>query len=795
MATQYGDWGSIKTNRANYRLYVTYSITEAADSYTVNLTEIGVQIYSKTYRTVALIGTWDVLVNGSVIWSSGSGSGTEVPTNKDGVTRSNFIARLTGLSKKIAKTHSSQTAYVTFRGVNVKPECLSDSGWVSGTERGPAVTASASIPAKTSYTISFNTQGGSGSFGDLTKWHGEPLTIHSGKPTKANYTFVNWKIRNTSTTVDPGKQIAAGSNGNYVLDAQWKIITYPVTFDANGGTGGPVNTTKNSGSALTFSSAKPTKKDASSGKEYDFLGWAETSAPNTIVYPVGNTTIAANVNRAVNLIAVWREHYYSPTITNTKIFRCNKNGKASDEGKYAYVSFDWAVDNWKYPTNTASEVSITVGETTVTIPEAVDRLSGSVSIKIGSDPDVLFDVDTEYPVTISVADKQASTETLYKTTVTGRLNVAEYPLDFGSAVNSIGVFKPASDEAEYEKVMDIGGEVVISGSNENNDRQFHISVKKNENSGDIGWNWANGDGAGIGLRSADREDAPGEFQIYARNSTEGHHTLIGRTNGWLVWNGNFQTLGFDGNHVSKFGCQNADFCHIYTDATYFAINKTIAMVGQGGIGTPSYPCGSMRIARASAIYLNVGSSRDSTYIEGYDTGGTDNIMLYADGYIAMYCGSTSAAPAAKAYVMQGGITSYVNITAPKFVTSSDKRLKENIKELDIDVDDILLKLNPVEYNWIEDYNESKEKHFGFVAQDVQKILEDAGLDADDLGIITKFDLPEHETLKDKYYALSYEEFVPLLVEGYKKQHDEIEDLKKQVEELKELVSALNAGTY
>ena len=615
MATQYGDWGSIKTNRANYRLYVTYSITEAADSYTVNLTEIGVQVYSKTYRTVVLIGTWDVLVNGSVIWSSGSGSGTEVPTNKDGVTRSNYIARLTGLSKKIAKTHSSQTAYVTFRGVNVKPECLSDNGWVGGVERGPAVTASAPINPKTTYTISFNTQGGSGSFGNLTKWHGEPLTIHSGKPTKANYTFVNWKISITGTingttyvndsagTIDPGKQISAGLNGNCVLNAQWKIITYPVTFDANGGTGGPVNTTKNSGSALTFSSAKPVKTDSTTGKAYDFLGWAETSAPNTIVYPVGNTTIAANVNRPVNLIAVWREHYYSPTITNTKIFRCNENSQASDEGGYAYVSFDWAVDNWKYPTNTASEVKVTVGDIAKTIPEAVDQLSGSVAVKIGSpvgknllpypyassnanktvngvtftvtdkgiltvagtptagvgfvfsknlidaiglkagdeiyvstgaaynakayfrllyedtkegitriDVDVkkvtitdamvtrglwfelwipagndsisitfkpmvsfssdgtyepykkqLFDVDTEYPVTISVADKQASTETLYKTTVTGRLNVAEYPLDFGSAVNSIGVFKPASDEAEYDKVMDVGGDVKIDG--------------------------------------------------------------------------------------------------------------------------------------------------------------------------------------------------------------------------------------------------------------------------------------------------------------------------------------------
>lgn len=471
MATQYGSWGSVHTNTGNYRLYMTYDYAETADSYTIWPIEIGVQAYSKTYDIMEISGSWSIIINGTTYFSDISGA--PLPTHHKGTTVSLPIWNFPpdgsgGVAKNFSKTHSDQTATIKIQGSNVSIKCwwFPSSGGekqTTVTGRTPNTTAYIPIKAKTTYTISFNTQGGSGSFGDLTKWHGEPLTIHSGTPTKTNYTFVNWKIRNTSTTVDPGKQIAAGSNGNYVLDAQWKIITYPVTFDANGGTGAPGNTTKNSGSALTFSSAKPTKKDASSGKEYDFLGWAETSAPNTIVYPVGNTTIAANVNRPVNLIAVWREHYYSPTIANTKIFRCNKNGKASDEGKYAYVSFDWAIDNWKYPTNTASEVSITVGETTVTIPEAVDRLSGSVAIKIGSDPDVLFDVDTEYPVTISVADKQASTETLYKTTVTGRLNVAEYPLDFGSAVNSIGVFKPASDEAEYEKVIDIGGDVKIDG--------------------------------------------------------------------------------------------------------------------------------------------------------------------------------------------------------------------------------------------------------------------------------------------------------------------------------------------
>jgi hypothetical protein len=57
------------------------------------------------------------------------------------------------------------------------------------------------------------------------------------------------------------------------------------------------------------------------------------------------------------------------------------------------------------------------------------------------------------------------------------------------------------------------------------------------NNMDIGWNWANRDGAGFGLRSTDDiSSTAGSFSIYARDGTN-TATLNGSPNGLLTWVG------------------------------------------------------------------------------------------------------------------------------------------------------------------------------------------------------------------------------------------------------------------
>ena len=52
---------------------------------------------------------------------------------------------------------------------------------------------------------------------------------------------------------------------------------------------------------------------------------------------------------------------------------------------------------------------------------------------------------------------------------------------------------------------------------------------------DLGWNWVNREGAGIGLRSADHLKNPGEFNLFARDSANSC-SLEGKPDGSLTWN-------------------------------------------------------------------------------------------------------------------------------------------------------------------------------------------------------------------------------------------------------------------
>ena len=83
--------------------------------------------------------------------------------------------------------------------------------------------------------------------------------------------------------------------GHETAYAHWKIRTYKVTYDANGGTGAPSAQTKTYGKDLTLRTAKPTRSG------YTFLGWA-TSPDGEVKYQPGGTYTK---NAKVTLYAVW----------------------------------------------------------------------------------------------------------------------------------------------------------------------------------------------------------------------------------------------------------------------------------------------------------------------------------------------------------------------------------------------------------------------------------------------------------------------------------------------------------
>lgn len=228
----------------------------------------------------------------------------------------------------------------------------------------------ATVSKKPSYTITYKPNGGTGGPSSQTKWYGDTLKLSTSKPTRTGYSFSKWNTNSggTGTIYASGANYTA--NAAATLYAQWTANTYTVTFNANGGTGGPTTQTKTYGKDLTLSTSKPTKTN------YTFLGWATSKTATTAKYSAGDTYSA---NEAVTLYAVWQLSYVAPTITNFSVDRCDDKKNEVDEGTYAFVSFDWATEKtaskvvveWRdTSTSTWSSQEFTISGTSGTFSQA-----------------------------------------------------------------------------------------------------------------------------------------------------------------------------------------------------------------------------------------------------------------------------------------------------------------------------------------------------------------------------------------------------------------------------------------
>lgn len=82
-------------------------------------------------------------------------------------------------------------------------------------------------------------------------------------PTRDGYGFKGWGM---SADASSGVTGSYSPSRNVTLYAIWEPTnTYTVSYDANGGTGAPANQTGTQGTALTLSSAKPTRTSSSAG--------------------------------------------------------------------------------------------------------------------------------------------------------------------------------------------------------------------------------------------------------------------------------------------------------------------------------------------------------------------------------------------------------------------------------------------------------------------------------------------------------------------------------------------------
>lgn len=280
------------------------------------------------------------------------------------------------------------------------------------------------------WKVTYNANGGSGAPSAQTKTYGASLKLSSTKPTRTGYTFDGWyaNASGTGTKYNPGDTYT--SNAALTLYAKWTLITYKVTYNANGGSGAPAQQTKNYGQTLTLSSTKPTKSN------YNFMGWA-TSATGSVAYTSG---ASYTTNAAITLYAVWELASEDPVISNLTIVRKRIDGTdvIDDplDGDIAVVDFDYIFDSNTHGDEAYYTISSKTTKTYLPYDEDFStKSSGHMQFTIESVTNL---VDSVLYLTIVDMNGLTATKSI-------RLTAGEYRIDyFDDDAVGVSVGMPAS---------------------------------------------------------------------------------------------------------------------------------------------------------------------------------------------------------------------------------------------------------------------------------------------------------------------------------------------------------------
>ena len=289
------------------------NLSHGSHTFSVRITDIAGNVNTTT-KTANVIVTYTVTYDAN----GGSGApGSQTKTHDTNLTLSN--------------TKPTKTGY-TFLGWSTR----STGGVVynaGGTYSANAGVTLYAVWQVNTYTITYNANGGSGAPGGqrYTYATSGSINLSSTKPTRTGYTFLGWSLSSSATgaSYSAGQAWNRSNASNYTLYAVWRVNTYTITYNANGGSGAPGSQsyTYATSGAINLSSTRPTRTN------YSFLGWSTSSSATSASYSAGQ---AWNRNNASNytLYAVWRlANLSSATASGLNIGNDSWQGAAHSESK------------------------------------------------------------------------------------------------------------------------------------------------------------------------------------------------------------------------------------------------------------------------------------------------------------------------------------------------------------------------------------------------------------------------------------------------------------------------------
>ena len=286
--TLYAQWTDVTTtssvtlptpSRSGYNFKGWGTTSAATTGATGNYTPTG---------NITLYAVWEKIPQYTVSFNANGGTGAPVSQTKtQGV-------NLTLSSVKPTRSGVSDGSYavtLNANGGSVSPTSLtanrtttySFNNWNTKTDgTGMSYASGATYSVDSNLTL-------------YAQWTGSTTTssVTLPTPSRNGYTFKGWGTDSTETAGMTGNFTPTG---NVTLYAVWDAQKYTITYDANGGTGGPENQNKTHGVALNLSEEIPERNG------FFFLGWAAKADTSDADYQPGDRF---DLDEETTLYAVW----------------------------------------------------------------------------------------------------------------------------------------------------------------------------------------------------------------------------------------------------------------------------------------------------------------------------------------------------------------------------------------------------------------------------------------------------------------------------------------------------------
>jgi len=290
--------------------YIGFTISAASGyKFTVNTITFGVGRSGTGTRNTVWRGSSDsygALINNYTALNAGITNNSGVLNNPDATTA------YTGNVLTLSSDYTNITTSCGFRMYMYSAEA---SGGTAGLA-GPITITGTFETAVSSYTVSYNTNGGTGTMSDVSSPYtsSSTVTVKSNEFSRTGYTFAGWNTvaNGSGTAYSPAATFTIAANTT--LYAQWTANNNTVTFDGNTNTGGSMSAQ----TIATDASANLTSNGFTK-TGYTFAGWA-TSAGGVVAYANAASYTMGTGN--VTLYAKWTPN------NNTITF----NGNGSDGG-------------------------------------------------------------------------------------------------------------------------------------------------------------------------------------------------------------------------------------------------------------------------------------------------------------------------------------------------------------------------------------------------------------------------------------------------------------------------------